>query len=170
MTPANPSLLAQATETTQSYGPTSATGADQRGSPPIGHGRTWASATSEAPPSRSQVDEHLGPADPAPVMVGIRELARSVSAVIAGVVESGRLALVTKHGQPCAAIVPISESQDAISATVGRRLGGRSVEDVRAGRTHGSREAFIELGRLADALASATALADPDAASLDAGS
>jgi prevent-host-death family protein len=39
--------------------------------------------------------------------VGIRGLARNVSAVVAEVARTGRPTILTKHGRPVAAIVPI---------------------------------------------------------------
>jgi prevent-host-death family protein len=48
--------------------------------------------------------------------VGIRELAANVSAVIADVAKSGRPAVVTKHGEPVAALIPIADLQDLLLA------------------------------------------------------
>jgi prevent-host-death family protein len=46
--------------------------------------------------------------EPVPVnTVGIRELARHVSSVVADVIESGQPTVVTKHGAAVAVIVPI---------------------------------------------------------------
>lgn len=41
--------------------------------------------------------------------VGIRELANNASAVVDEVARSGRPALVTRHGKPVAAVVPVDE-------------------------------------------------------------
>jgi prevent-host-death family protein len=47
--------------------------------------------------------------------VGIRELARNVSGVIAELMRTGRPAVITKHGLPVAVVVPI-ESADLDAA------------------------------------------------------
>jgi prevent-host-death family protein len=52
--------------------------------------------------------------------VGIRELAASVSAVVADVANSGRPAVVTKHGQPIAAVVAIADLEDLLAIRVPR--------------------------------------------------
>ncbi|MGH9066252.1 MAG: type II toxin-antitoxin system Phd/YefM family antitoxin [Acidimicrobiales bacterium] len=43
--------------------------------------------------------------------VGIRELANNTSAVVDEVARSGRPALVTRHGKPVAAVVPVDEEE-----------------------------------------------------------
>ncbi|MGH9078124.1 MAG: type II toxin-antitoxin system Phd/YefM family antitoxin [Acidimicrobiales bacterium] len=43
--------------------------------------------------------------------VGIRELANNTSAVVDEVARSGRPALVTRHGRPVAAVVPVDEEE-----------------------------------------------------------
>jgi prevent-host-death family protein len=48
--------------------------------------------------------------------VGIRELAANVSAVVADVAKSGRPAVVTKHGEPIAALVAIADLEDLLAA------------------------------------------------------
>jgi prevent-host-death family protein len=48
--------------------------------------------------------------------LGIRELAASVSAVVADVARSGRPAVVTKHGEPVAALVAIADFEDLLAA------------------------------------------------------
>jgi prevent-host-death family protein len=40
--------------------------------------------------------------------VGIRALARNVSRVVAEVAQSGRPTIVTRHGEPVAALIPIA--------------------------------------------------------------
>lgn len=47
--------------------------------------------------------------------VGIRQLAASVSAVVADVANSGRPAVVTKHGAPIAAVVSIADLEDLLA-------------------------------------------------------
>lgn len=91
-----------------------------------------------------------------PPTVGIRELARNVSGVVADVVRSGRPVVVTKHGAPFAAIVPIQRGEETVLAQAAQHLEEMAAEDVRAGRTRSSAEVFAELARLAGALAQAT--------------
>lgn len=43
--------------------------------------------------------------------VGIRELAERASAVVSEVTDSGRPMLVTRRGQPVAAVVPVDEDE-----------------------------------------------------------
>ena len=43
--------------------------------------------------------------------VSIRDLQRNAGGVVAAVTTSGRPAVVTKHGRPVAAVVPISEEE-----------------------------------------------------------
>jgi prevent-host-death family protein len=87
---------------------------------------------------------------PAITTVGIRALARNVSGVVAEVARSGRPALVTRHGEPVAAVVPIAPD-DLLLGGVSQhleRLGGAEPGDGRA-RTEALAE---QLGRLAEAL------------------
>jgi prevent-host-death family protein len=53
--------------------------------------------------------------------VGIRELAANVSGVVAGVASSGLPAVVTKHGEPVAALIPIADLQDLLAARAARQ-------------------------------------------------
>src|SRR5947209_6275933 len=43
--------------------------------------------------------------------VSIRELARNASGVVRNVARTGRPALVTRHGEPIVAVVPIDETE-----------------------------------------------------------
>ncbi|MGH9212372.1 MAG: type II toxin-antitoxin system Phd/YefM family antitoxin [Acidimicrobiales bacterium] len=71
--------------------------------------------------------------------VTIRELANNASAVVAQVAESGRPALVTKHGRPVAAVVPINvtDLEDFVLANSPDYVVGRKRADAElpAGRT-----------------------------------
>jgi prevent-host-death family protein len=48
--------------------------------------------------------------------LGIRELAARVSAVVADVAKTGRPAVVTKHGEPVAALIAIADLEDLLAA------------------------------------------------------
>ncbi len=95
--------------------------------------------------------------------VGIRELARNVSSVVAEVAASGRPAIVTKHGAPLVAIVPIEPggSPDAVLARATSHLEELAEADRRSGHRRSAPEVFAELGRLAEALARASSLEHP---------
>jgi prevent-host-death family protein len=112
-----------------------------------------------SPPDRAAATAvDLGPVaapDP-PTTVGIRELARNVSGVMAGVVRSGRPVVVTKHGAPVAAIVPFEPEQDTLLAEAAQHLEDVAAEDRRVGRTRRPAEVFDEPARIAEALARAT--------------
>jgi prevent-host-death family protein len=123
-----------------------------------------------APPTRlegkarigtTSVELGPGPRPDPPPTVGIRELARNVSGVMADVVRSGRPVVVTKHGAPFAAIVPIQRGEATVLAQAAQHLEAMAAEDLRAGRTRSSAEVFAELARLAAALAQAAS--DEDA-------
>jgi prevent-host-death family protein len=102
------------------------------------------------------IDLGLGePPDERP-SVGIRELARNVSGVVADVVRNGRPVVVTKHGAPFAAIVPLQRGEETVLAQAAQHLEEMAAGDLRAGRTRSSAEVFAELARLAGALAQAT--------------
>ncbi|HEU0317332.1 MAG TPA: type II toxin-antitoxin system prevent-host-death family antitoxin [Solirubrobacteraceae bacterium] len=92
--------------------------------------------------------------------VGIRGLARNVSAVVAEVAASGRPAVVTKHGAPLVAIVPIEpgDSADTVLARARFHLEELAEADRSSGRRRSAAEVFAELGRLAEAMAYATSL------------
>jgi prevent-host-death family protein len=88
-----------------------------------------------------------------PATVGIRELARDVSGVVAGVSRSGRAVLVTKHGRPCTAIVPIPPGGEMTFYSLSSYLEGFVAEELRAGRMRSACEVSDALAQLADALA-----------------
>ena len=92
--------------------------------------------------------------------VGIRELARNVSGVVADVVRSGRPVVVTKHGAPFAAIVPLERGEETVLAQAAQHLEQMAAEDLRSGRTRSSADVFAELARLAEALAQAASVED----------
>lgn len=78
--------------------------------------------------------------------VGIRELARQASQVVAQVETTGRPMLITRHGKPVAALIPIDESEledwilanapefvrarDEADAEIARGDRGRSLDEV----------------------------------------
>ncbi len=96
-----------------------------------------------------------GPRPDGPPTVGIRELARNVSGVVADVVRTGRPIVVTKHGAPFAAIVPLQLGAETVLAQAAQHLEGMAAADLRAGRTRSSAEVLAELARLAEAMARA---------------
>lgn len=72
-------------------------------------------------------------------IVGIRELANNASAVVDEVARSGRPALVTRHGKPVAAVVPVDED-DLLDWVLDNapeyvRSMQEADEDLAAGRT-----------------------------------
>lgn len=81
--------------------------------------------------------------------VSIRELANSASSVIASVAETGRPTVVTKHGRPVAAVVPIDqeELEDFVLANAPEFVAGRHQADVdlAAGRTRALDKALADL-------------------------
>ncbi len=95
--------------------------------------------------------------------VGIRGLARNVSAVLAAVAGTGRPAVVTKHGAPLVAIIPIEpgDSADTVLARARFHLEELAEADRASGRRRSAAEVFAELGRLAEAMAYATSLEHP---------
>ncbi len=117
-----------------------------------------------APPRGGGGPRGSEPPDPATwagvTQVGIRGLARNVSSVVAEVAASGRPAVVTKHGAPLVAIVPIEpgDSPDTVLARATSHLEELAEADRSAGRSRSAAEVFAELGRLADAMARATSL------------
>jgi prevent-host-death family protein len=90
--------------------------------------------------------------DLAPAKVGIRALARDVSGVVDGVRRSGRAVLITKHGRPQAAIVPIRSGRDMTLASLSNYLVDVVAEELRAGPPRNSREVTDALAHLADAV------------------
>jgi len=81
--------------------------------------------------------------------VSIRELSRNASSVVADVAKSGRPAIVTKHGAPVAALVPIDETEleDMVLARAPEYLADMAAaeEDLVAGRDRPAAEVFAEL-------------------------
>lgn len=81
--------------------------------------------------------------------VSIRELSRNASGVVDDVARTGRPALVTKHGAPVAALVPIDESEleDMVLARVPEYLADMTAADadLAAGRTRSATDVFDEL-------------------------
>jgi prevent-host-death family protein len=90
--------------------------------------------------------------EPKTTAVGIRELARNVSAVVADVVRTGRPAIVTKHGAPFAAIIPIDRGEGTVLAAASEFLEDMAASDASAGRMRSSRDVFAELARFAETL------------------
>jgi prevent-host-death family protein len=81
--------------------------------------------------------------------VSIRDLQRNTSGVVAGVAKSKRPALITRHGKPVAALVPIDS--DALEDYLLSNLPGLT-EDlaeadaaIAAGDTRPADEVFAEL-------------------------
>lgn len=87
--------------------------------------------------------------------VSIRELSRNASGVVDEVAKSGRPAIVTKHGAPIAAVVPIDEGEleDMVLARAPEYLAdmGAADADVAAGRTRSAADVFDELDAADDA-------------------
>ena len=71
--------------------------------------------------------------------VSIRELANNASGVIASVADTGRPTVITKHGRPVAAVVPIDQEdlEDFVLANAPEFVAGRHQADAdfAAGRT-----------------------------------
>lgn len=82
--------------------------------------------------------------------VSIRELSRNASGVIADVTSSGHPAVVTKHGAPVAAVIPIEpgELEDFVLANAPRHLADMKAaeRDLAAGRARDAADVFAELG------------------------
>lgn len=81
--------------------------------------------------------------------VSIRELSRNASGVVDEVASSGRPAVVTRHGAPVAAVVPIDpgELEDLVLAKAPAYLADFAAadEDLAAGRTRPAAELLEEL-------------------------
>jgi antitoxin (DNA-binding transcriptional repressor) of toxin-antitoxin stability system len=86
---------------------------------------------------------------------GIRHLARNVSAVLADVVRAGRPAIVTRHGVPCVAIIPIARDEGTALTAAIEFLEDLAAADARAGRTRSASEVLAELVRFSEAMARA---------------
>lgn len=82
-------------------------------------------------------------------IVSIRELSRNTSAVVDEVARTGRPALVTKHGAPVVAVVPIDEGdlEDMVLARAPEYLADMTAadEDLAAGRSRAATDVFEEL-------------------------
>lgn len=116
-------------------------------------------------PSRGEAGAHaLAGVDRAPATVGIRGLARDVSGTVAGVARSGRGVLITKHGRPHAAIVPVRSDRDMMLSSLSTYLVDVVAEDFRARPTQSGGDVAAAVAHLADAvvqLAAALAQATP---------
>lgn len=81
--------------------------------------------------------------------VSIRELSRNASAVVDDVAKTRRPALVTKHGTPVAAVVPIDEAdfEDVVLAKTPEYLADLADADAElaAGETRAAADVFAEL-------------------------
>ncbi len=81
--------------------------------------------------------------------VSIRELSRNASGVIDEVTRSGRPAVVTKHGAPVAAVVPLDagELEDFVLARAPEYLEDLRVaeDDIAAGHTRPLGDVLAEL-------------------------
>lgn len=81
--------------------------------------------------------------------VSIRELSRNASGVVDDVARTGRPALITKHGVPVAAVVPIDEGEleDMVLARAPEYLAdmGAADDDLATGRTSSAADVFDEL-------------------------
>lgn len=80
----------------------------------------------------------------------IRELSRNASSVIELVTRTRRAVLVTKRGEPVAAVVPLdaADVEDLVLARAPQFLEDLAAgeEDIAAGRTVALHEALAELG------------------------
>lgn len=81
--------------------------------------------------------------------VSIRELARNTSGVVSAVARTGRPALVTRHGAPVVALIPLDEEQleDFVLSTspeIAEDLAAAE-RDLAAGNTQPADEFFAEL-------------------------
>jgi antitoxin YefM len=81
--------------------------------------------------------------------VSIRDLSRNASSVVDDVARTGRPAIVTKHGAPVAALVPVDEAEleDLVLAKAPEYLEDlvAADEDLAAGRTRSAADVFAEL-------------------------
>jgi prevent-host-death family protein len=81
--------------------------------------------------------------------VSIRDLSRNASGVVDDVVTTGRPALVTKHGKPIAAVIPVAEAdlEDLVLARAPefqKDLAAANAE-LKAHKTRPADEVFDEL-------------------------
>lgn len=81
--------------------------------------------------------------------ISIRDLARRPSRVVDDVVETGRPAIITRHGKPVGAVVPIDEDQleDFVLANAPEYVASmdEADEDLVAGQTVSAEDLFEEL-------------------------
>lgn len=81
--------------------------------------------------------------------VSIRELANNASSVVASVADTGRPTVVTKHGRPIAALVPIDqdELEDFVLANAPAFVAGRhqADADLAAGQTRSLHKVLADL-------------------------
>lgn len=81
--------------------------------------------------------------------IGVRELARNASRVVENVARSKEPALVTRHGRPTVAVVPIDqdELEDWILANAPEFVEGmkEAQRELLAGRTHSLEEVMAEI-------------------------
>ncbi len=85
-------------------------------------------------PTESEQLDTVATVDQAPAAVGVRELARRVSSVVNGVRNTGRPVVVTKHGQPYVAIVPIRPGAGPTFSHDAPVIDDTAPEKPRAGR------------------------------------
>lgn len=80
-------------------------------------------------------------------LIGVRDLARRTREVIEQVERSGEIALVTKHGRPSVAIVPIDAEriEDLLLANAAEFVRGMRLadEEVASGRTTSLSEVLL---------------------------
>jgi prevent-host-death family protein len=83
--------------------------------------------------------------------IGIRDLARNTSRVIEEVERSNEPALVTRHGRPAVAVVPIDhdELEDWILANAPEFVSGmrQAERDIAAGKLHRLHDVMAEIER-----------------------
>jgi len=81
--------------------------------------------------------------------VSIRELSRNTSGVVADVTRTGRPALITKHGAPVVAVIPVdtADLEDVVLATAPEYLSDMAAaeHDLREGNTTSGAELLAEL-------------------------
>jgi prevent-host-death family protein len=81
--------------------------------------------------------------------VSIRDLQRNTSGVVNDVARSGRPAVITRHGEPVAAVVPVdmADLEDLVLAKAPEYLADITAadEDLAAGRTKPAKDVFADL-------------------------
>ncbi len=82
-------------------------------------------------------------------VVGVRELGRKVSKVIGTVERTGEPVIVTRHGKPTVAVLPLDAKRlEALTIAAAPKLAqdmARADEDLAAGRTKPLDEVLAEL-------------------------